>query len=286
LLCGSALRFGVGVCGALCYDAGMKRLILFLLLAASARAQFAVDEMLKPCVYTNGAGVTLPYRLSAPQFPAAGRKYPLVLFLHGSGECGTDNTRQIKIGLPALMSTLLKRPAAEPVLIVAPQCPVTNWFVRGLAFKENYAMSADPAQSMAMTLELVRHLVAERQADPDRLYITGLSLGGFGTWDAIQREPDLFAAAVPICGGGDIRRVRELRGLPVWVFHGTADKNVPIACSRRMVDALKRIGNRKVHFTVYEEAGHDVWDRAYGTPEMIEWLFQQSRAKKPWWKFW
>ncbi|MDR2849230.1 MAG: prolyl oligopeptidase family serine peptidase, partial [Verrucomicrobiota bacterium] len=185
-----------------------------------------------------------------------------------------------------LVATLLKRPAPEPVILVAPQCPATNWFVRGLAFKESYAMPAEPAQPMALSLALVRQLVAERQADPDRLYVTGLSLGGFSTWDAIQREPELFAAAVPICGGGDIRRVRELRGLPVWVFHGNADKNVPVACSRRMVAALKQAGNRRVRYTEYEGVEHNSWDRAYSDAEMVKWLLEQSRAKKPWWKVW
>jgi predicted peptidase len=264
----------------------MKRVAFFLLLAASARAQFTADEMMKRCVYTNAAGATMAYRLAEPQFPEAGRKYPLILFLHGSGECGTDNQRQIKLGLPALVATLLKREKREPFILVAPQCPPAGWFVRGLAFSETYAMPPEPAPSMAMTLEIVRRLVAERQADPDRLYITGLSLGGFGTWDAIQRWPGVFAAAVPVCGGGDVRRTREIRKLPVWVFHGNADKNVPVACSRRMVEALKQAGNRKVRYTEYEGAAHNVWDRVYADRELVEWLFGQSRVQKPWWKFW
>jgi predicted peptidase len=264
----------------------MKWTVVCFLLAASARAQFSADDMMAPFVYTNAAGETLAYRMASPQFPAAGRKYPLILFLHGSGECGADNQRQIKVGVPALVATLLKRPVAEPVILLAPQCPPTNWFVRGLAFNESYSQPTEPARSMALTLELVRSLVATRQADPDRLYITGLSLGGFGTWDAIQREPGLFAAAVPICGGGDLRRVRDIRGLPIWVFHGSADKNVPVACSRRMVAALKQAGNRKVKYTEYEGVGHAVWDRAYGTAELVEWLLLQTRAAKPWWKIW
>jgi predicted peptidase len=264
----------------------MKRWAFFLFLAASARAQFTADEMLKPCVYTNGAGETFAYRLAAPQFPQAGKKYPLILFLHGSGECGTDNQKQVKVGVPALVSTLLRRERTEPFILVAPQCPATNWWVRELAFNESYAMPAEPARSMAVALDIVRHLVAERQADPDRLYITGLSLGGFGTWDAVQREPGLFTAAVPVCGGGDVRRVRDLKKLPVWVFHGNADKNVPVDCSRRMVEALKQAGNRRVRYTEYEGVAHNAWDRAYAEMEMIEWLFSQTRTKKPWWRFW
>lgn len=262
----------------------MKLLFLCLFLAGAAHAQFSAEEMLKPCVYTNGTGAVFPYRLSSPQFPVAGKKYPLILFLHGSGECGADNLKHIKVGLPALMDTLLKRP--EQVIVVAPQCQNDNWWVRQLAMREDYAASREPASSLAVALEICRYLVAERLADPDRLYITGLSLGGFGAWDAIQREPALFAAAVPVCGGGDIRRVQEIKRLPIWVFHGRDDKNVAVACSRRMVEALKLAGNRKVRYTEYEGADHNVWDRTYANPEVIEWLLRQTRAEKPWWKFW
>ena len=262
----------------------MKLMICCLLAATAAQAQFTVEELLKPYVYTNEIGETFAYRMSVPQFPAPGKFYPLVLFLHGSGECGTDNLQQVKAGLPSLMATLLKRP--EPVIVVAPQCQNGNWWVRQLARDESYAMSKEPAASLAVALEVCRHVAATRQADTNRLYITGLSLGGFGTWDAIQREPDLFAAAIPICGGGDIRRVRGLRRLPIWAFHGTDDKSVSVACSRRMVESLKLAGNRKVQYTEYEKAAHNVWDSTYANPEVIDWLLRQRRADKPWWRFW
>jgi predicted peptidase len=208
----------------------------------------------------------------------------VILFLHGSGECGADNLRQITVGLPTLMASLLKRP--EPVIVVAPQCQNGNWWVRQLAREESYAMSKEPAAALEVALEICRHVVATRQGDTNRLYITGLSLGGFGAWDAIERYPALFAAAVPVCGGGDIRRVREIRRLPVWAFHGTADKNVAVACSRRMVEALKQAGSGRVRYTEYEGAEHNVWDRAYAEPELVDWLLQQTRAARPWWKFW
>lgn len=255
-----------------------------LALALPAGAQFTVDEALKPYVYTNAVGETFPYRLSAPQFPESGKKYPLILFLHGSGECGTDNLRQITVGLPALMATLLKRP--EPVMVLAPQCQNGNGWVKRLAMKPDYAAAKEPTPALDVVFELCRHLVDARQADPDRIYITGLSLGGFGTWDAIQRQPQLFAAAVPICGGGDLRRVQEIKRLPLWVFHGANDKNVPVECSRRMVVLLKQIGNRRVRYTEYKDAEHNVWDQTYANPEVLDWLFRQTRAPQPWWKFW
>lgn len=262
----------------------MKLMAIFLGLAAPALAQFSAEELLKPYVYTNETGKTFAYRMSAPQFPIAGKRYPLILFLHGSGECGADNLRQIKVGAPALMATLLKQ--SEPVIVLAPQCQNGNWWVSTLALDANYAAPSAPSGSMEAALELCRSLVASGMADSNRLYVTGLSLGGFGAWDAVQRETSLFAAAIPICGGGDIRRVQPIRKLPVWVFHGSGDKNVSVDCSRRMVDALRQAGNDHVRYTEYEKATHMIWDRVYSDQEVIAWLLAQTRVMKPWWRFW
>jgi predicted peptidase len=266
------------------YKSYMKVSAFVCVLALPALAQFSPEEMLKPYVYTNETGETFPYRMSAPQFPEAGRRYPLVLFLHGSGECGTDNLRHIQTGLPKLMTVLLKQP--EPVIVVAPQCQSGNWWVRRLAFDEKYAAPQSPSASLEVALTLCRSLVASGLADSNRLYITGLSLGGFGTWDAIQREPTMFAAAVPLCGGGDIRRVRAINRLPIWVFHGRMDKNVPVACSRRMVEALRQAGSHAVQYTEYPSADHVIWDTVYADPALVDWLLKQTRVQKPWWRFW
>jgi len=262
----------------------MKWFLGSFLFVLTAFAQFSVEDMLKPCTYTNETGEIFPYRMRAPQFPVAGKKYPLILFLHGSGECGSDNLRQIGVGLPALMASLLNVP--EQVIVVAPQCQTGNWWVKRLALTTDYAAAKEPAPSLEVALEICRHLITEYHADPDRLYITGLSLGGFGTWDAIQREPELFAAAIPICGGGDIRRVQEIKRLPIWIFHGKADKNVSVECSRQMNEALRLAGNRKVQYTEYEQSEHNVWDQTYSNPKVIEWLLHQTRAKKSWWRIW
>lgn len=262
----------------------MKWIVTVFLFCLPAAAQFTADEQMKPAVYTNETGETFPYRLCAPQFPDAGRKYPMILFLHGSGECGTDNVRQIKVGLPSLLRTLLKRP--EPVVVLAPQCQPDNGWVKRLAISEDYAAPREPSPSLALALELCRHVALERQVDPDRIYITGLSLGGFGAWDAIQREPALFAAALPICGGGDVRRLQEIKRLPIWVFHGRNDKSVPVQCGRRMVESLRQIGGR-VRYTEYEGAEHNVWDRTYGDKAVVDWLLAQRRGEsKPWWQIW
>lgn len=264
----------------------MKWVCFYLfVLILSAHAQFSVEELLQPCVYTNETGEVFPYRLHAPQFAKPNQRYPLIVFLHGSGECGTNNSSQIKVGLPTLMAKLIKRP--EPVMVLASQCQVGNWWVKRLARDEDYAASAEPTPSMEVVLTIVDYLMATRQADPNRIYITGLSLGGFGTWDAIQRAPTLFAAAIPICGGGDIRRVQPIKQLPIWVFHGDADQNVNVGCSQRMVESLKLAGSREVRYTEYAGAAHNVWDRTFANDEVIDWLFSQTREKKSWWRrFW
>jgi len=275
------------ICLEICYNKHMKLVVLFLAVAMPVWAQFSVEEMMKPCAYTNEEGEVFLYRANAPQFPEAGKKYPLILFLHGSGECGTDNLHQMKIGLPVLLGSLLKCP--EKVIVIAPQCQMGNWWVRRVAFDPDYTAARQPSGSLEVALELCRSYVASGLADSNRVYITGLSLGGSGTWDAIQRAdaPVRFAAAIPICGNGDVRRVRVIRDLPIWVFHGRVDKNVPVACSRRLVEALKQAGNRSVRYTEYENGAHDVWNQVYNNPDVIAWLLEQNLSnRRPWWRFW
>jgi predicted peptidase len=258
--------------------------IICFFLSMSALAQFKPEEMMKPYSYTNEQGEVLSCQLWAPQFLKPGKKYPLILFLHGSGECGTDNVQQARVGLPALLNNLVLQP--EPVIVVAPQCQVGNWWVKQLAMGPDYRAAKQSTPSLEVALELCRHLLIAKQADPDRLYITGLSLGGFGTWDAIQRDPSFFAAAVPICGGGDTQLAGGIKNIPTWAFHGREDKNVPPDASRRMVQALKAVGG-KIRYTEYETGSHMIWDQAYSEKELVPWLLKQKRTqKKPWWKFW
>jgi len=258
--------------------------LICLFLSHSALTQFKPEEMMKPYVYTNEQGETLSCQLRVPQFPKPEKKYPLILFLHGSGECGTDNIQQTRVGLPALLKTLVLLP--EQVIVVAPQCQGGNWWVKGLAMRADYTAAKEPTPSLDVALEICRHLIQTKQADPDRIYITGLSLGGFGTWDALQRDPTFFAAAVPICGGGDTRFAAALKDIPLWIFHGREDKNVHPDCSRRMVNALKTVGGN-VAYTEYEKGAHAIWDQAYSEKKLMPWLLKQKRTtKKPWWKFW
>jgi len=263
----------------------MKIIGLVFCFALTAVAQFRPFEMMHPYAFTNQQGRVLTCQMSAPQFVTPGKKYPMILFLHGSGECGTDNQRQLKCGIFSLLNQLVKQP--EPVFVVAPQCTQSNWWVRTLAFSPDYRMP-ECAVSLDDALALCQHLIETAGADADRFYITGLSLGGFGTWDALQRYPERFAAAVPVCGGGDIHLAKKFAHVPVWVFHGQDDKNVHPDCSRRMVDALRRAGAKDARYTEYPRVAHNCWDMAYSTPQLVPWLLEQKRTtqKRPWWKFW
>lgn len=261
--------------------------ILLLMFAVTAlHAQFHAADVMKPYAYTNETGEVLKYRMWAPQYPKQGEKYPVILFLHGSGECGEDNLKQIKVGVPKLVDGILK--SGKQAIVIAPQCqrdPINSW-VRRIAFTEKYAAEKNPTVALEAALEIARHAIATRQGDPDRFIITGLSLGGFGTWDAIQRDPSPFAAAAPICAGGDVRLGSKLKKLPLWVAHGAKDKNVSVECSRRMVAVVKRNGNKKVTYVEYPNGAHPIWNQVYSDPKFIDWLFQQNRRSKPWWKFW
>ncbi len=263
----------------------MKWIALLIISALPVMAQFSAEDQMRFCSHTNELGEVFEWRMCSPQFPVEGRKYPLIIFLHGSGECGVDNKRHIRLGLPRLLNSL--RMLNKEAIVMAPQCQRGNWWVRRLAMQPDYRMAKEPMPSLEVLMELIQHVKATKPVDVDRVYITGLSLGGFGTWEAIMRYPEVFAAAVPICGGGDLHEVKKLKDLPVWIFHGDKDKNVSVECSRRMVKTMRDAGCRQIYYTEYPGVKHNSWDKTYSDRQMIAWLLEQKREKKKsWWKFW
>jgi len=255
-----------------------------LLATAPLQAQFALDELYVPGVFQAEDGTTLPYRLWEPGYPQSGERFPLIVVLHGSGECGTDNRRQLE-AVAAL--TRCCQQANARAMVLVPQFAPGAWPVRGLAFAPDYALPAEPAASLAALHALCDRLVEQHRADPDRIVITGLSLGGFAVWDAAARWPDCFAGAVPVCGSGAVGSAALIGRLPVWAFHGEADRNVPVDCSRRMIRALKDAG-ASPRYTEYPGQGHVIWNRVYADPALLAWMLAQNRqdrlAPKPWWR--
>jgi predicted peptidase len=225
--------------------------------------------------YTDAKGKTLPYRLLKPLDYDPTQKYPLVLFLHGAGERGTDNEKQLIHGVPEFAKEENRK--RYPCFLIAPQCPSKDMWVDLNWRAETHRQSEEPAEPMRLALELVGTIQKEFSIDARRIYVTGLSMGGYGTWDALARRPELFAAGVPICGGGDETTASAIAKIPVWVFHGAKDPAVKVERSRRMVEALKRVGGDP-KYTEYPDEGHASWVPAYKSPELIEWLFDQKRA--------
>ena len=141
-----------------------------------------------------------------------------------------------------------------------------------------HTMSVEPSASMKLALALVDDVRANLPVDPARIYATGISMGGYGTWDAVQRRPGLFAAALPICGGGDTACATRIRDVPIWCFHGDADGAVPVCRSRNMVAALWAVDG-KIRYREYPGVGHNCWGRTYGDDTVLAWLFSQRKGK-------
>ncbi|RDI96326.1 alpha/beta fold hydrolase [Meiothermus sp. QL-1] len=203
----------------------------------------------------------LPYALYLPSGPAPKRGWPLILFLHGAGERGADGRKQTTVGLgPALQ----ENPSRWPAIVLMPQCPKTGWW-RG--------------EPLAKAYEILNQVEAQYGTDPRRVYLTGLSMGGYGVWNLGCQYPERFAALAPICGAGDPFWVwQRLARVPIWNFHGSADGVVPVSFSRALADALAKAGNARAHFTEYPNEEHAVWERVYREPGFIRWLFAQRKA--------
>lgn len=205
--------------------------------------------------------VALDYLLHLPEDYSRRKRYPLILFLHGSGERGSDVRAVLKHGIPKVA----ERDPAFPFIAVSPQCPPqSTWFFH--------------VDSLLMLLDDIKRRYA---ADAARVYLTGISMGGYGAWHLGSEHPERFAAVVPICGGFDQmlgypERACGLRYTPVWAFHGAKDTDVPLSETTTLVRALRRCGG-KVKLTIYPDAGHDSWTRTYDDPRLYRWLLAQHR---------
>lgn len=233
-------------------------------------------DQLEKRIYRDAQGESIPYRLFVPRGYDSQKKYPLVLFFHGAGERGNDNEAQLIH--PEVLRFVMDE--ANPSFLVAPQCPTERkWVDVPWDFKGPHKTPEQPSLAMRLTMELLDALEKEFSIDPVRRYVTGLSMGGFGTFDLLVRRPDDFAAAIPICGGADESQAEKMAGVPMWVFHGDKDGAVPVVRSRSAVQSLKSAGGEP-KYTEYEGMGHNVWSRAYHEPELRDWLFRQRRKSE------
>jgi predicted peptidase len=201
--------------------------------------------------------VKLNYLLYLPEgYESSGKQiWPLMLFLHGAGESGSELDKVKIHGPPKLVEAGKKL----PFILVSPQCPGRGW---------------NPDTLNA----LLDELTARHRVDKSRIYLTGLSMGGYGAWALAAAHPERFAAIAPICGGGTPGDAKKLKDLPIWVFHGAKDSVVPLKRSEEMVAALKAAGGNP-KFTVYSEASHDSWTETYDNPELFKWFLEQKRPR-------
>jgi predicted peptidase len=226
-------------------------------------------------------GHVLPYRFYQPVIGSKEEKYPLVVFFHGAGERGDDNQAQFKRFDP------LPFWLTNPCYIVAPQCPGPEeceekghsvWVDTHFG-GVSHCMKESPTWPMQLSIELIKQIIDTKNVDYSRVYVTGLSMGGYATWEILQREGNLFAAAIPICGGGDLNHADKMLSIPLWVFHGAEDRTVPVERSRNMVNAIRESGGNPV-YTEYPAVDHDSWSRTYRNPDIWDWMFNQKRKEK------
>jgi len=255
----------------------MKILLsLFLLIPSLLTAQMNNDYQKKIFI---SKGDTLNYNIRFPSNYNPNLKYPVITFLHGSGERGNDNETPLKHG-----SSFLSNNQKYNSIVIFPQCP-TNQYWRKI-YKNNEAseqhifdltFNSSPEKPTLLVKELLDSLQKINVADPTRMYIGGLSLGGFGTFDMIERYPDYFAAAFPICGGGDVTKASTFaKKVPIWIFHGEKDEAVAVELSRQYYKKLKEL-NANVKYTEYPNVGHNSWDNVFQNTELMPWILAQKK---------
>jgi predicted peptidase len=221
-----------------------------------------LNRKLAKLTYTDAQGNSMPYRLLKPKRYLAARKYPLVIFLHGSEERGTDNHTPIRIrnGAYEFMVTAHK----YAYFMVVPQCPPhTGW-------------SGKPIR---LVLGLIQHIRDTFSIDPDRIYATGLSMGAMGMWEMVIRQPETFAAGISVCGWHSTTQIDRIKDIPFLVFHGSRDRAVPVEGSRKIVNALQEVGG-SVEYIEYQGADHCIWEQTFTDQHVIGWLFKQSKRRK------
>lgn len=259
----------------------MKKLLFLPLLFITATLWAQDLSLYQKKEYRYAEGKVLPYRILYPKGYDRTKKYPLVLFLHGAGERGNDNEKQLVHGSTLFLDTNNRRDF--PAIILFPQCPEnsywsTVWIDRSknpAIFDFNYDSSA--SWPLVAVQQLVRKVLKKEAADRKRCYVTGLSMGGMGTFELAYRFPKLFAAALPVCGGGDtIRYDKRVRKTAFWVFHGDADDVVSVNESRAMVNKLKSL-HLDVKYTEYPGVNHNSWQNAFAEPSFLSWMFLHKR---------
>jgi predicted peptidase len=253
--------------------------IAFLFVNFFVKAQD--KSLFKKEIYVSGTD-TLPYRILLPLNYNTSKKYPVILVLHGAGERGNDNEAQLVHGSYLFLKDSVRE--KYPAIVIFPQCAANSFWSnakfnfdsvtgkRGLQFLSE----GEPTIAMKLAQELLYKFVDEYPVNKKQIYVGGLSMGGMGTFEIVRRNPKLFAAAFPICGGGATATAMSMKKIKWWVFHGDVDAVVPASLSQEMVDALKAAG-ADVKYSLYPGVNHNSWDNAFAEPELLPWLFSVKK---------
>lgn len=234
-------------------------------------------KLFEPREYSDSDGHVLKYRLLKPMDFSPTEKYPLVIFLHGAGERGDDNLAQLKHGMKDFCRPEIR--SKYPCYVLAPQCPKGEKWADVDWSQDQVELPKSISTSLRLVFEVIDSMLADAAVNKNQIYVTGLSMGGYGTWDAIYRRPDFFAAAAPICGGADPATAETVKDVPLWCFHGDQDSAVRVQFSRDMIAALKQAGGQP-KYTEYPGVGHDSWTATYANNELYEWLFSHRRQSQ------
>lgn len=255
--------------------------LIFVLILTSVAVRAQDSNDFKKETFVSSTGFNLPYRILFPENYDKSKKYPVMVFLHGAGERGNNNESQLVHGSKLFLDPANRK--AYPAIVIFPQCPEEGYWSSVKIDREKLPLELDFDYSQPITpalqaaIELVKKVTKDEAVDKKRIYIAGLSMGGMGTFEAVYRFPKLFAAAVPICGGGDVDAYdKRVAKVPFRVFHGAKDDVVDPRCSQAMVEKLKTL-KVAVQYKEYPEANHNSWDSAFAEPDFLSWMFTRSR---------
>lgn len=238
-------------------------------------------ELFEEKMFETKEGQSIPYRMLLPENYNSDTSYPLVIFLHGAGERGNDNEKQLIHGVQVFLDSANRK--AFPCIVIAPQCPKEDYWGSVKVDRSSYPLNLDfnykypITTALDLVLMLTKESIKTLPVNKNQVYISGLSMGGMGTLEAICREPKLFAAAVAVCGGADVEAFgKKQANFPLWLFHGNVDGVVSVEHSQQLYDKLKKL-HGKVKYTEYKDVNHNSWENAYAEPDLLPWLFSQKK---------
>ena len=258
----------------------VRFLIICLFVLSAIKTKGQELEKYEARMYISGSD-TIPYRILYPENFDPAKKYAVLFFLHGRGESGSDNQKQLTHGGRLFLREDVRK--NFPAIVVFPQCASSSYWANVKITADstgkrsfNFVKGGKPTKAMHALLSLVDEITEEPYVSREQIYVGGLSMGGMGTYELLRRKPKLFAAAFAICGGDNEANVKKYRKVPLWIFHGAKDDVVTPHHSEVVVKALRKRG-ADVKFTLYPEANHNSWDSAFAEPELLPWLFSHQK---------